>query len=108
MRSVRGPVKLTEKWPADRGHATVTAMGKVFAVLLLGAVVAAFLVPFHGLTLYQRVTHRLAPAEIHKKRAGIPVAQVRRERPPKPKEKLSDGDRKALGRLVSETATDSR
>lgn len=83
-------------------------MGKVFAVLLLGALVAAFLVPFHGLTLYQRVTRRLAPAEIHKKHAGIPVAPVRRERPPKPKEKLSDGDRKALGRLVSETATDSR
>ena len=84
-------------------------MGKVFAVLLLGALVAAFLVPFHGLTLYQRVTRRLAPAaEIHKKHAWIPVAPAHRERPPKPKEKLSDGDRKALGRLVSETATDSR
>jgi len=84
-------------------------MGKVFAVLLLGALVAAFLVPFHGLTLYQRVARRFAPAaEIHKKHAWIPVAPVRRERPQKPKEKLSDGDRKALGRLLSETATDSR
>jgi len=84
-------------------------MGKVFTVLLLGALVAAFLVPFHGLTLYQRVARRLAPAaEIHKKHAGIPAAPVRREHPQKPKEKLSDEDRKALGRLVSETATDPR
>jgi hypothetical protein len=84
-------------------------MGKVFTVLLLGALVAAFLVPFHGLTLYQRVARRLAPAaEIHNKRAGIPVSPARRERPQKPKEKLSDDDRKALGRLVSETATDPR
>ena len=84
-------------------------MGKVFTVLLLGALVAAFLVPFHGLTLYQRVARRLAPAaEIHKKRAEIPVLPARREHAQKPKEKLSDGDRKALDRLVSETATDPR
>jgi hypothetical protein len=84
-------------------------MGKVFAVLLLGALVAAFLVPFHGLTVYQRVARRLAPTtEIHKKRAEIPVAPARRERPQKPKEKLSDGDRKALDRLLTETTEGPR
>ena len=81
-------------------------MGKVFFVLVLGAFVAAFLVPFEGLTLYQRVARRLVlpAAEIHKRREGLPaMPPVRRERAPKPKERLSDGDRRALDRLVSGT-----
>jgi hypothetical protein len=81
-------------------------MGKVFLVLVLGAMVAAFLVPFEGLTLYQRAARSLVlPAvEIHPKREGLPApAPLRRERAPKPKERLSDGDRRALDRLVSET-----
>jgi hypothetical protein len=81
-------------------------MGKAFLVLVLGAVVAAFLVPFEGLTLYQRAARRLVlpAAEIHKNRERLPASlPVRRDRAPKPKERLSDGDRRALDRLVSET-----
>jgi hypothetical protein len=83
-------------------------MGKALAMLLVGALVAAFLVPFHGLTLYQRAARRLlAPAaESHRQRATQPQP-VRRERvrSETPKERLSDRDRKALDRLVSETRT---
>ena len=85
-------------------------MGKAFVILLIGALVAVFLVPFHGMTLYQRGARRFfgAPAETHQQHAMLP-APVRRERvrPETPKERLSDRDRKALDRLVSETRTDS-
>ena len=88
-------------------------MGKAFAVLVVGTVVATFLVPFHGLTLYQRAARRLLPsaAETQQKRASMPVsAPVRREkvRSETPKESLSGRDRKVLDRLVSESRTDSR
>jgi hypothetical protein len=88
-------------------------MGKAFAILLVGALVAVFLVPFHGLTLYQRGARRFfsAPVETRQKRATLPPrTPVRRERvgPETPKERLSDRDRKALDRLVSETRPDSR
>jgi len=79
-------------------------MGKAFAVLVVGTVVATFLVPFHGLTLP-------SAAETQQKRASMPVsAPVRREkvRSETPKESLSGRDRKVLDRLVSESRTDSR
>ena len=82
-------------------------MGKALLILLVAAVVAVFLVPFHGLTLYQRGARRFldAPSEIRRRRATLPPpAPVHRERrPDTPKERLSDRDRKALDRLVSET-----
>jgi len=83
-------------------------MGKAFLILLAAAVVAVFLVPFHGLTLYQRGARRFlgSPAEIRRQRATLPPsATIRRERlhPETPKERLSGRDRKALDRLVSET-----
>ena len=88
-------------------------MGKAFAILLVGALVAVFLVPFHGLTLYQRGARRFlaSPAETHRQRATLPPpAPVRRERirPEAPRERLSGRDREALDRLVSETRPDSR
>jgi hypothetical protein len=81
-------------------------MGKALALLFVGALVAAFLVPFHGLTLYQRAARRLLPpaAGSHQKRASQPVRRER-VRSETPKERLSDRDRKALDRLVSETRT---
>jgi hypothetical protein len=82
-------------------------MGKALALLFVGALVAAFLVPFHGLTLYQRAARRLVPppaAGSHQKRASQPVRRER-VRSETPKERLSDRDRKALDRLVSETRT---
>jgi type II secretory pathway component PulL len=81
-------------------------MGKALALLFVGALVAAFLVPFHGLTLYQRAARRLSPpaAETHRQRAPQPVRRER-IRSETPKERLSDRDRKALDRLVSETGT---
>jgi hypothetical protein len=83
-------------------------MGKAFLVLLVAALVAVFLVPFQGLTLYQRGSARLfgQPLQMRRQRATLPApAPIRRERvrPEAPKERLSDRDRKALDRLVSET-----
>jgi len=84
-------------------------MGKAFAILLVGALVAVFLVPFHGLTLYQRGARRFlaSPAEIHRQPATLPVRRER-IRPEAPRERLSGRDREALDRLVSETRPDSR
>ena len=81
-------------------------MGKALALLSVGALVAACLVPFHGLTLYQRAARRLSPpaAETHRQRAPQPVRRERL-RSETPKERLSDRDRKALDRLVSDTRT---
>jgi hypothetical protein len=84
-------------------------MGKLLALVVIGTLVAGFLVPFHGLTLYDRVARRLAPAETQKKRAVTPAVRHERVRPPEtPKERLSDRDRKALDRLVSESRTEAR
>ena len=84
-------------------------MGKAFLILVVGALVAVFAVPFHGLTLYQRGAKRFlsSPGETRRQRATLPPpAPVRRERvrPGPPKERLSDRDRKALDRLLSETS----
>ena len=85
-------------------------MGKLLVLVLIGTLVAAFLVPYRGLTLFDRMALRMAPAAVQKKRVATP-APVRRERTrpaEPPKERLSDGDRKALDRLVSESRTETR
>jgi hypothetical protein len=81
-------------------------------ILAVGAVVAGFLVPFHGQTLWDRIERHAFPYAVRslrgtasrpKKTAAAPAAQGRRDRivPEKPKEKLTGGDRAALDRLVS-------
>jgi hypothetical protein len=91
---------------AGPGACDGARMGKALALLVVGALVAAFLVPFHGVTLYQRAARRLLPpaADSQRQRATQPVRRER-VRSETPKERLSDRDRKALDRLVSETRT---
>jgi hypothetical protein len=83
-------------------------MGKILALLAIATLVAAFLVPYRGLTVFQRVARRVLPStsESRRQRVAPPPAQVRRDHAvaERPKEKLSDDDRKALDRLVSDSA----
>jgi hypothetical protein len=77
----------------------------------VGAVLAAFFVPFHGKTLWERVERHAFPYAVRSlrgtpskpKKTAAPAVQGRRDRivPEKPKEKLSGDDRAALDRLVS-------
>jgi hypothetical protein len=105
-------------------------MGKALLLLLLGAIVAAFLVPFQGKTLWQRAERRGVPAAAsqamrvalrwfggaHPKRshaAAPPGAAAGRRAPDPgadrilkapPKERLSPDDRASLDRLVHSRA----
>jgi len=105
-------------------------MGKALLLLLLGAIVAAFLVPFQGKTLWQRADRRGVPAAAsqamrvalgwfggaHPKRshgAAPPAAAAGRRAPDPgadrilkapPKERLSPDDRASLDRLVHSRA----
>jgi hypothetical protein len=100
-------------------------MGKALLLVLLGAIVAAFLVPFQGKTLWQRAERRGVPVAAsqavrvalgwfgaaHPKppAAAAPAAAAGRRAPDAaadrilkapPKEKLSPDDRASLDRLV--------
>ena len=101
-------------------------MGKALLLVLLGAIVAAFLVPFEGKTLWQRAERRGGPRAAsqamrvalgwfggtHRKRsyAAAPPAAAAGRRAPDPaadrilkappKEQLSPDDRASLERLV--------
>jgi len=105
-------------------------MGKALLLVLLGAIVAAFLVPFQGKTLWQRAERRGVPASAsramrvalgwfgapHPKRfygGGAPAAAAGRRAPDPaadrilkapPKERLSPDDRASLDRLVHSRA----
>jgi hypothetical protein len=105
-------------------------MGKALLLVLVGAIVAAFLVPFQGKTLWQRAERRGVPAAAfqamrvalgsvdgaHPKRsyASAPPAAAAGRRAPDPaadrilkappKERLSPDDRAALDRLVHSRA----
>jgi hypothetical protein len=92
-------------------------MLKAVGLLAIATLVAAFFVPFHGETLWQRVERHAfprpvrsvrgtAPARPTKPAPAAPPAQGRRDRivAEKPKEKLSGDDRAALDRLVTKRA----
>jgi hypothetical protein len=90
-------------------------MLKAVGILAVGAVVAAYFVPFHGETLWQRVERRAFPQAVRSVRGTTPrppkpaasaPVQARRDRivAEKPKEKLSGDDRAALDRLVTRRA----
>jgi hypothetical protein len=93
----------------------VPHMLRAVFIVAVGAVVAAFFVPFQGKTLWERVERHAFPYAVRslrgtpskpKKSAAAPAVQGRRDRivPEKPKEKLTGDDRAALNRLVSTRA----
>ena len=99
-------------------------MGKALLLVLLGAVVAGFLVPFEGKTLWQRAERRGVPVAAsramrvalgwfgaaHRKGSHAAAAPAAGRRAPDPgadrilkappKERLSPDDRASLDRLV--------
>jgi len=128
MRAATSLVKPFGNWPPRAGRGSFRVMGKLLMLLLIAAVVAVFLVPLHGKTLWQRAGRRGLPhaaalvargafgwfAEALRNRepsaAPSAQAQVRSRRAPEartdrivkapPKERLSSGDRASLDRLV--------
>ena len=62
MRATLRCVKASGNWPPPRAHGSVRRMGKALLLVFLGAIVAAFLVPFQGKTLWQRAEQRGVPA----------------------------------------------
>jgi len=128
MRAAPGAVKRFGNWPAGAGRGSVRRMGKLLMLLLIPAVVAVFLVPMHGKTLWQRAERqglpraaalvargtlawvagalrKSEPASAPPARAAARsrrVAEARTDRIVKapPKERLSTGDRASLDRLV--------
>jgi hypothetical protein len=125
MRAVVRPVKASGNWPSVPRHGSVRAMGKALLLVVTGAIVAVFLVPLHGKTLWERAQRRGLPSSAAvavrsvanffsgppRKRAvasAAPAAAGRRPPEPTaerilkapPKEHLSNEDRATLDRLV--------
>ena len=130
MRATPRYVKPSGNWPRPRARGSVRPMGKALLLVLLGAIVAGFLVPFEGKTLWQRAERRGVPGAAsqamrvalgwfggrHAKRshAAAPTAAAAGRRAPDPgadrilkappKERLSPDDRASLDRLVHSRA----
>jgi hypothetical protein len=130
MRATLCCVKPSGNWPWSKVRGSVRRMGKALLLLLLGAIVTAFLVPFQGKTLWQRAERRGIPVAAsramrvalgwfgaaHPKRshaAAAPAAAAGRRAPDPaadrilkapPKERLSPDDRASLERLVHSRA----
>jgi len=131
MRAAPRCVKPSGNWPWAKVRGSVRRMGKALLLLLLGAIVAAFLVPFQGKTLWQRAERRGVPVAAsramrvalgwfgaaHPKRShasAAPAAAAAGRRAPDPaadrilkappKERLSPDDRASLDRLVDSRA----
>jgi hypothetical protein len=123
MRAEAERVKASGKWPSPRQHGSVRRMGKALLLLMIGAIVAVFLVPLHGKTLWDRAQRRGLPnsavAAVRgavsffsappRKRAVASAPAAAGRRPPEPaerilkappKERLSSEDRASLDRLV--------
>ena len=126
MRATLRCVKASGNWPPPRAHGSVRRMGKALLLVFLGAIVAAFLVPFQGKTLWQRAEQRGVPAAAsqamrgalrwfggtrpNRLHAAAPPAAAAGRRSPDPgadrilkappKERLSPDDRASLERLV--------
>ena len=130
MRAPPPCVKRSGNWPRPCAHGRSRGMGKALLLVFLGALIAGFLVPFEGKTLWQRAERRGAPAAASKairgaiawfggarpKRspaAGPPATAAGRRAPEPgadrilkapPKERLSPDDRASLDRLVHSRA----
>jgi hypothetical protein len=130
MRATPRCVKPSGNWPWPRARGTVRRMGKALLLVFVGAVVAAFLVPFQGQTLWQRAERRGASAaafyalrvavgwfggaHANRLHAAAPPAAAAGRRAPDPgadrilkappKERLSPDDRASLDRLVHSRA----
>ena len=130
MRAPPRCVKPSGNWPPTCVRGSVRGMGKAILLVFVGAVVAAFLVPFQGKTLWQRAERRGAPAAASKairsalgwfggarphrwSPAAAPAAAAGRRAPEPgadrilkapPKERLSPDDRASLDRLVHSRA----
>ena len=125
MRASPNPVKASGKWPLARQHGSVRRMSKALLLLMVGAIVAVFLVPLHGKTLWDRAQRHGLPHSTMlavrgvvsffsgppRKRAvasAAPAAAGRRAPEPSaerilkapPKERLSSEDRASLDHLV--------
>jgi len=124
MRAEAERVKASGKWPSPRQRGSVRRMGKALLLLMVGAIVAVFLVPLHGKTLWDRAQRRgfpnsavaavrgavsffSAPPRKRAVASAAPAAAGRRAPEPAerilkapPKERLSSEDRASLDRLV--------